>query len=190
MLNGLVKWARGKSPWVCHLNCGSCNGCDIEIIAALMPRFDLERLGVVLEGSPRHADVLLATGPITRQIHDRVVRVYEQVPDPKFVVCIGTCGVSGAPFYPGYNVLGGVDAAIPVDMYVPGCPPRPDAIAYGVLKLLGTLDPDAQALVEEIEANHDTEGLIYTPQQMAKRREQVESSLGQTPTRGDEPADG
>lgn len=183
MLNGLVKWARAKSPWVCHLNCGSCNGCDIEIIAALMPRFDLERLGVKLEGSPRHSDVLLATGPVTRQIHDRVVRVYDQVPDPKFVIAIGTCGVSGAPFYPGYNVLGGVDAAIPVDMYVPGCPPRPDAIAYGVLKLLATLDPDAQALVEKIEAEHDTEGLIYTREQMEELREDREVSLGESPVR-------
>lgn len=175
MFNGLVKWARGKSPWVCHLNCGSCNGCDIEILAALMPRFDLERLGVKLEGSPRHADVLLATGPVTRQIKDRVVRVYDQMADPKFVVCIGTCGVSGSPFYPGYNVLGGVDAAIPVDMYVPGCPPRPDAISYGVLKLLGTLDPTAQKLVDDIEARGDTLGLVYTPEEMAEQRESMES---------------
>lgn len=189
MLNGLVKWARGKSPWVCHLNCGSCNGCDIEIVAALMPRFDLERFGVLLEGSPRHADVILATGPVTRQIRDRVVRIYEQVADPKFVVAVGTCGVSGAPFYPGYNVLGGVDAAIPVDMYVPGCPARPDAISYGVLKLLATLDPKAEALVKQIEATQDTTGLVYTPEQMAQMREETETSLGQSPARGGGPAE-
>ncbi|MGD9495864.1 MAG: NADH-quinone oxidoreductase subunit B family protein [Armatimonadota bacterium] len=171
MLEGIVKWARGKSPWVCHLNCGSCNGCDIEIVAALMPRFDLERFGVLLEGSPRHADVVLATGPVTRQIRDRVIRIYEQVAEPKFVIAIGTCGISGSPFYPGYNVLGGVDAAIPVDMYVPGCPARPDAITYGVLKLLATLDPRAAELVGEIEARYDTVGLVYTPEEMARWRE-------------------
>ena len=168
MFNGLVKWARAKSPWVCHLNCGSCNGCDIEIVAALMPRFDLERFGVLLEGTPRHADVLLCTGPVTRQIRDRVVRIYEQTPDPKFVIAVGTCGISGAPFHPSYAVLGGVDAAIPVDMYVPGCPPRPDAITYGVLKLLATLDPLAAELVAEIESKQDTTGLIYTPEEMAE----------------------
>ncbi len=178
MLDGLVKWARAKSPWVCHLNCGSCNGCDIEIVAALMPRFDLERFGVLLEGSPRHADVLLATGPVTRQIKDRVIRIYEQMADPKFVIAIGTCGVSGAPFYPGYNILGGVDTAIPVDMYVPGCPARPDAISYGVLKLLATLDPQAEKLVQEIEARGDTRGLVYTPEQMAEQREDTEAARG------------
>ncbi len=175
MLDRLVRWARGKSPWVCHLNCGSCNGCDIEILAALTPRFDLERLGVLLEGSPRHADVLLATGPVTRQIKDRVVRIYEQMAEPKFVVCVGTCGVSGSPFYPGYNVLGGVDAAIPVDIYVPGCPARPDAIAYGVLKLLATLNSQAQELVEEIEATRDTVGLIYMPEEIEEQRESAQT---------------
>jgi len=161
MLSKLVTWARAKSPWVCHLNCGSCNGCDIEIVAALMPRFDLERFGILLEGSPRHADVLLCTGPVTRQIKDRVIRIYEQTPDPKFVIAVGTCGVSGSPFYPGYNVLGGIDAAIPVDMYIPGCPPRPDAITYGVVKLLAALDPKAAELVEEIESKQDTSALVY-----------------------------
>ncbi len=161
MLSGLVTWARAKSPWVCHLNCGSCNGCDIEIVAALMPRFDLERFGILLEGSPRHADVLLCTGPVTRQIKDRVVRVYEQTPEPKFVIAVGTCGISGSPFSPGYNVLGGIDAAIPVNMYIPGCPPRPDAITYGVIKLLAALDPLAAELVEEIESKQDTSSLVY-----------------------------
>lgn len=161
MLSKLVTWARAKSPWVCHLNCGSCNGCDIEIVAALMPRFDLERFGILLEGSPRHADVLLCTGPVTRQIRDRVVRIYEQTPEPKFVIAIGTCGVSGSPFHPSYSVLGGIDAAIPVNMYILGCPPRPDAITYGVIKLLAALDPKAAELVAEIESKQDTSALIY-----------------------------
>jgi len=102
---------------------------------------------------------------VTRQIKDRVVRIYEQTPEPKFVIAVGTCGVSGSPFYPGYNVLGGIDAAIPVNMYIPGCPPRPDAITYGVLKLLAALDPRAAELVEEIESKQDTSSLIYMPDQ-------------------------
>ncbi len=175
MLSGLITWARAKSPWVCHLNCGSCNGCDIEIVAALMPRFDLERFGILLEGSPRHADVLLCTGPVTRQIRDRLVRIYEQTPDPKFVIAIGTCGVSGSPFYPGYNVLGGIDAAIPVDMYIPGCPPRPDAITYGVLKLLAALDPKAAELVAQIESKQDTSSLVF----MADERSEAEAAQAQ-----------
>ncbi len=167
MFDGLVNWARVKSPWVCHLNCGSCNGCDIEIVAALMPRFDLERFGILLEGTPRHADVLLATGPVTRQIRDRVIRIYEQMPAPKFVVAVGTCGISGKPFAPSYSVLGGVDKVMPVNMYVPGCPPRPDAITYGVLRLLATLDPAIADVVATIESKQDTTGLAYTPEEMA-----------------------
>ncbi|NLJ35793.1 MAG: NADH-quinone oxidoreductase subunit B family protein [candidate division WS1 bacterium] len=155
MLKKLAHWALCKSPWVCHLNGGSCNNCDIEIVASLMPRFDLERFGILLQGSPRHADVLLCTGPITRQIRDRIIRVYEQTPDPKFVIAVGTCGMSGRPFYGkgSYNVLGGVDRILPVDMYIPGCPPRPDAITYGVLKLLSTVDPKIAEAVAELEKN-------------------------------------
>lgn len=153
MLKSLADWALIKSPWACHLNGGSCNACDIEIVAALMPRFDLERFGVLLQGSPRHADVLICTGPITRQIKDRVIRIYEQTPEPKLVLCVGSCGISGRPFSGkgAYNVLGGVDKVIPVNMYVPGCPPRPDAITYGVLKLLAELNPDVRKAVEAFE---------------------------------------
>lgn len=153
MLKKLANWALVKSPWVCHLNGGSCNGCDIEIVAALMPRFDLERFGVLLKGSPRHADLLICTGPITRQIRDRVIRIYEQTPEPKLVLCVGSCGISGRPFYGAgsYNVLGGVDKVIPVNMYVPGCPPRPDAITYGVLKLLAQIDPKVEKALTEFE---------------------------------------
>ncbi len=153
MLKKLAHWATCKSPWVCHLNGGSCNNCDIEIVAALMPRFDLERFGVLLQGSPRHADVLICTGGINRQIRDRIIRIYEQTPEPKFVLAVGTCAASGRPFYGdgSYNLLGGVDKIIPVHMYVPGCPPRPDAITYGVLKLLALLNPKIEKLVSEFE---------------------------------------
>ncbi len=139
MLNRLVRWSRIKSPWILHLNSGACNACDIEIVAALTPRFDLERFGVLLKATPRHADVIICTGPVTRQIKDRLLRIYDQVPDPKFVVAVGACAMSGCVYRGAYNVLGGIDQAIPVDAYVPGCPCRPDAIMDGVVKLLGKL---------------------------------------------------
>ncbi len=139
VVDGLRTWARVNSPWVIHFNSGSCNGCDIEILATLTPRYDLERFGVKLQGSPRHADVLICTGPVTRQARDRLVRVYEQMPEPKFVVVVGSCGLSGGVFEGSYNVLGGVDTVLPVDAYVPGCPPRPEAIIHGVVALLDSL---------------------------------------------------
>jgi NADH-quinone oxidoreductase B subunit len=132
-------WARVNSPWVVHFNSGSCNGCDIEILATLTPRYDLERLGVKLKGSPRHADVLICTGAVTRQARERLIRVYEQMHDPKFVVAVGSCGLSGGAFRGCYNVMGGIDQVIPVDAYIPGCPPRPEAIIDGVVKLLAHL---------------------------------------------------
>ncbi len=136
---GLISWSRLKSPWILHFNSGGCNGCDIEVLAVLTPRFDVERFGILLKGSPRHADVIVVTGPITRQVAARLKRIYEQVPDPKFVVAVGTCTLSGGVFQDCYNVLKGVDKVVPVDAYVPGCPPRPDAIIYGIAKLLGKL---------------------------------------------------
>jgi len=102
----------------------------------LTPRYDVERLGVLLEPSPRHADVLLATGVVTRQCADRLKRIYEQMPKPKSVVAIGACACSGGVFEGNYNVIGGVDKIIPVDSYVPGCAPKPEAIIDGIAKLL------------------------------------------------------
>ena len=94
VLEQVKTWARVNSPWVIHFNSGSCNGCDIEILATLTPHYDLERLGVKLQGSPRHADILLCTGPVTRQARDRLVRIYSQMPEPKFVVAIGSCAAA------------------------------------------------------------------------------------------------
>jgi len=139
MLNRLVRWSRIKSPWILHLNSGACNACDIEIVAALTPRFDVERLGVLLKATPRHADVIIATGPVTRQMKDRIIRIYEQTPEPKFVIAVGACAMSGCVYRGAYNVMGGLDQVIPVNIYVPGCPARPDAILDGVVKLLGKL---------------------------------------------------
>jgi NADH-quinone oxidoreductase B subunit len=134
-----VTWARVKSPWVLHFNSGGCNGCDIEILDLLTPRYDVERLGILKEASPRHADVLLCTGPVTRQSRDRLRRIYEQMPAPKWVIAVGSCSCSGGVFQGGLNVLGGVDQLLPVDVYVPGCPCRPEAVIDGLVTLLESL---------------------------------------------------
>ena len=123
-----------RALWIYHINTGSCNGCDIEILAALTPRYDVERFGMMLVGSPRHADVLVVTGPVARQMVSRLKRVYEQTPDPKVVIVVGSCGSEGGVFYESYNLVGPVDQHIPVDIYVPGCPPRPEAIIEAVTK--------------------------------------------------------
>ena len=142
ILSKVVNWARRSSPWILHFNSGSCNGCDIEILAALTPRFDVERFGITLQGSPRHADVLLITGPVTEQVKKRLVRIYNQMPDPKFVIVVGTCGCTGGVFSGSYSTNNGVDNVIPVDVYIPGCPPRPQQIIDAVVKLLAKLSPN------------------------------------------------
>lgn len=139
VMDGLKTWARTNSPWAIHYNSGSCNGCDIEILATLTPRYDVERLGIKLQGSPRHADVLICTGPVTRQSRERLIRTYEQMPEPRFVVAVGSCAISGGAFRGLYNIMGGIDEAIPVNVFIPGCPPRPEAIIYGVVQLLESL---------------------------------------------------
>jgi NADH-quinone oxidoreductase B subunit len=151
LMDKIVNWARIKSPWIIHFNTGACNACDIEIIASLTPRYDIERFGILLKGTPRHADVLVCSGPVTRQIKDRLVRIYEQMPEPKFVVAVGTCACSGGVFKDCYNVGGGIDSAIPVSVYIPGCPASPKAIIDGVVKLLGSLEEKESAPQETVE---------------------------------------
>ncbi len=138
-LKRLIDWARIKSPWILHFNSGACNACDIEVVAALTPRFDVERFGVLLKATPRHADVLVCSGPVTRQVRNRLIRIYEQMAEPKFVVAVGTCACSGGVFQGCYNVLGGIDSVVPVSVYIPGCPARPCAIIDGVVKLLQSI---------------------------------------------------
>jgi NADH-quinone oxidoreductase B subunit len=140
VLEEVKRWARANSLWALHFNSGSCNGCDIELLATLTPRYDVERLGIKLQGSPRQADILICTGPVTRQARERLLRIYEQMPDPKFVIALGSCGLSGGVFQGCYNVVGPIDQVIPVDVYVPGCPPRPEAIIDGVVKLLQKIE--------------------------------------------------
>ena len=128
----LIERARRRSAWLYHFNAGACNGCDIELITCLSPRYDVEQLGIKLEGSPRHADVLCVTGPVTRTTREALKTIYEQMPEPKVVVAIGSCPATCNVFAGSPAIDGPVDKIIPVDVYIPGCPPRPHAIIEGI----------------------------------------------------------
>ena len=129
-----------KSPWVLHYDAASCNGCDIEVLACLTPIYDAERFGVINTGDPKHADIFLITGGINEQCKDVVKQLYDQMPSPKVVVAVGICACSGGVFKDTYNILGGADTVIPVDVYVPGCAARPESIIDGIVKAIGILD--------------------------------------------------
>jgi len=144
MFERLVRWARRKSPWILHFNSGACNACDIEFVATLTPRFDVERFGILAKGTPRHADILLVTGPVTRKQADRLRRIYDQMPEPKYVVATGACGATGGIFRGLYHVVDGVDKVIPVDVWIAGCPPRPDEIIDGIVTCIQLMDEDAR----------------------------------------------
>lgn len=139
LIKKAIEWGTEKSPWIIHFNAGACNGCDIETIDSLTPRYDLERVGILKQGSPRHADVLICTGAVTLQTRDRLIQIYEQMSDPKFVIAVGTCACTGGIFEDCYCVTGGIDSVIPVDVYLPGCAVRPEAIISAVDKLLERL---------------------------------------------------
>lgn len=134
----------GRSFSVFRIDCGSCNGCEIEIFAAITPLWDPERFGFKLVANPRHADILLCTGPVTRQMYYPLLRAYEATPDPKIVVALGACGATGGIFYDCYSTLSGVDKIIPVDVYIPGCPPHPASIIYGLTTALGVMEQKLQ----------------------------------------------
>ena len=133
-----MKWMK-KSPWILHYDGSSCNGCDIEVLACLTPLYDIERFGAINTGNPKHADILLITGGINEQNLPVVKQLYDQMPTPKAVVAVGVCAANGGIFKDCYNMIGGVDQVIPVDVYVPGCAARPESIIDGVVKALDKL---------------------------------------------------
>lgn len=126
-----------RSPWIYRINAGSCNGCDVEMATtALIPRYDVERLGCQYCGSPRHADIVLISGPLTCHVLDAALRVYNEIPDPKVTVAVGVCPISGGIFRESYATLAPIDKYFPVDVNVPGCPPRPQAIIEGIAEAI------------------------------------------------------
>ena len=128
-----------KSPWIIHYDGSSCNGCDIEVLACLTPVYDVERFGVINTGNPKHADILLITGGINYQNEPVVRQIYKQMPNPKVVVAVGICACDGGIFKECYNIKGGVDTVLPVDIFVPGCAARPEAIIDGVVQAVSLL---------------------------------------------------
>jgi ech hydrogenase subunit C len=129
-----------KSPWIIHYDASSCNGCDIEILACLTPMYDVERFGIINTGNPKHADIFVVTGSVNEANREVIQNIYNQMPDPKVVVAVGICATSGGVFRECYNVAGGIDKLIPVDVYVPGCAARPESIIDGIVAALGILE--------------------------------------------------
>ena len=132
MFDKLITESMGKSPWLFHINAGSCNGCDIELVAVLTPRYDAERLGFKLAGTPRQADIVVVTGPITKQSLPRVLRAISQVPEPRCIVTMGSCPQSGSVFRGSYSVCGPLSKYVHVDVDVAGCTPKPEAVIEGL----------------------------------------------------------
>jgi Ni,Fe-hydrogenase III small subunit/formate hydrogenlyase subunit 6/NADH:ubiquinone oxidoreductase subunit I len=128
-----------RSLSIREVDAGSCNGCELEIVALNNPIYDIERFGIHFVASPRHADMLLVTGPVTRNMELALLKTYRAMPEPKLVVAVGACGISGGIFGENYASLGGVDKVVPVDVYIPGCPPRPQALLHGILLAVGRL---------------------------------------------------
>ncbi len=127
----------GRSLHIRQVDAGSCNGCEVEIHALNSPVYDLERFGIHFVASPRHADMLLVTGPVTRNMELALRKTYDATPEPRLVVAVGACGCSGGIFGRNYATCGGVDSALPVDVYIPGCPPNPHALLHGLLVAIG-----------------------------------------------------
>lgn len=150
-----LKSFRKKSPWILHYNAGSCNGCDIEILACLAPKYDIERFGMINTGNPKQSDILLVTGPVTKRSRERLVEIYAQMPEPKVVISCGACASTGGVFRGMYNCEGGIDQFIPVDVYVSGCGTRPEQIIDGVVAALAILEEKSKDIEKSVRLQND-----------------------------------
>jgi ech hydrogenase subunit C len=138
-----------RSPWIIHYDASSCNGCDIEVLACLTPLYDVERFGILNTGNPKHADIFVVTGTVNEQNREVIENIYRQMPEPKVVVAVGICATSAGVFRECYNVAGGIDQVIPVDVYVPGCAARPESIIDGIVTALGILEEKRKKMKTE-----------------------------------------
>ena len=146
----------GRSLAIREVDAGSCNGCELEIVALNNPVHDIERFGIHFVASPRHADMLLVTGPVTRNMELALRKTYDATPDPKVVVAVGACGISGGIFGTNYATRGGVDQVIPVDVYIPGCPPRPEALLHGILLAVGRSGAKGRSSIRRLLPDDDS----------------------------------
>ena len=138
----LFTWAQSNSLWAMGFGLACC---AIEMMASAAPHYDLDRFGTVFRGSPRQSDVMIVAGTVVKKMADPIKLLYEQMPDPKWVIAMGSCATNGGPYYRSYSVVMGVDKLVPVDIYIPGCPPRPEALMHGILELQKKIDKDAKA---------------------------------------------
>ena len=145
----IIELSRKKSPWVIHVGTGGCNGCDLEILSCLTPRFDVSRFGVYSTGNPKHADVMLCVGPVTQKYKAIITNLYNQMPDPKVVIAVGTCASTGGIYQGCYGTCGSLDQVIPVDVYIPGCNVRPEAVIDGLVLALDLLNEKERKFLAE-----------------------------------------
>lgn len=171
-LKGVLLKDIQRSCYVYRVDCGGCNGCEIEIFAAITPIFDAERFGIKVVSSPRHADVLVYTGAVTRSMRVPALRAYHAAPNPKVCVAYGACGCSGGIFHDLYCVWGGADKILPIDMYIPGCPPTPLATIHGFAVALGLLKQKMQ-MVHHVQGEDERSQLLF-PEVPLELRVEVE----------------
>ena len=148
MFKKMIAQSMAKSPWIYHVNTGSCNGCDIELVAVLTPRYDAERFGFKLAGTPRHADIVVVSGPITTQSKERLLRTLEQVPEPRCIVTLGSCPQSGNVFKGSYSIEAPLERFVHVDVAIAGCTPKPEAVIEGLYKAAQILKEKREAMTK------------------------------------------
>lgn len=165
-----------RSPWLLHYDGSSCNGCDIEVLACLTPVYDAERFGIINTGDPMQADIFLITGGINTQNQAVVKQLYDQMPKPKVVVAVGVCACTGGVFKECYNIIGGADTTIPVDIYVPGCAARPQAIIDGIVKAIALWQEKADAQEKKFYEDRKAEKEAKKAAKSAKKSAPVEET--------------